>query len=172
MAKVPAKAFAGRWRIVEMDNWDNDFIDLVEKAHITFHSAADGEIVFGALKGFLDVRYVPAMARLAPSSPGKAPTRTIPLPAAGGSLSASTMVRNQASSVNETDFFNSLLEIRHGGTVSRASSARALLPVAFAHEQPATATAYLQTAPPAPCRPPASSAPLPIHLPEKFVPTQ
>ena len=59
MAKVPAfaKAFAGRWRIVEMDNWDTDFIDLVEKAHITFHSAADGEIVFGALKGFLDVRY-------------------------------------------------------------------------------------------------------------------
>ena len=27
MAKVPgfAKAFAGRWRIVEMDNWDSDF---------------------------------------------------------------------------------------------------------------------------------------------------
>ncbi|WP_084555553.1 hypothetical protein [Mesorhizobium sp. LNHC232B00] len=32
MAKVPgfAKAFAGRWRIVEMDVWDNDFLDLVE----------------------------------------------------------------------------------------------------------------------------------------------
>jgi len=59
MVKVPAiaKAFAGRWRIVEMDNWDNDFLDLVEEAHITFHSAADGEIVFGALKSFLDVRY-------------------------------------------------------------------------------------------------------------------
>ena len=38
MAKVPAfaKAFAGRWRIVEMDIWDNDFLDLVEEAHITF----------------------------------------------------------------------------------------------------------------------------------------
>jgi len=59
MAKVPAfaKAFAGRWRIVEMDNWDNDFLDLVEEAHIAFHGAADGEIVLGALKGFLDVRY-------------------------------------------------------------------------------------------------------------------
>jgi hypothetical protein len=52
-----AKAFVGRWRIVEMDNWDNDFLDLVEEAHIAFHSGADGEIVFGALKGFLDVRY-------------------------------------------------------------------------------------------------------------------
>ena len=59
MAKVPgfAKTFAGRWRIVEMELWDNDFLDLVEEAHVTFRSAADGEIAFGALKGFLDVRY-------------------------------------------------------------------------------------------------------------------
>jgi len=54
MAKVPAfaKAFAGSWRIVEMDVWDNDFLDLVEQAHLTFTGAADGEIAFGALKGF------------------------------------------------------------------------------------------------------------------------
>ena len=59
MARVPAcaKAFAGRWRIVEMDAWDNDFLDLVEEAHLTFTGAADGEIAFGALKGFLDTRY-------------------------------------------------------------------------------------------------------------------
>jgi hypothetical protein len=60
MAKVPAfaKAFAGRWRIVEMDTWDNAFLDLVEEAHITFTGASDGNIVFGALQGFLDVGYV------------------------------------------------------------------------------------------------------------------
>lgn len=59
MAKLPAfaKAFAGRWRIVEMDVWDDEFLDLVEQAHLTFKGAADGEIAFGALKGFLDVRY-------------------------------------------------------------------------------------------------------------------
>jgi len=59
MAKVPgfAKAFAGRWRIVEMDNWDDDFLDLVEEAHLALRGAADGEIAFGALKGFLEVRY-------------------------------------------------------------------------------------------------------------------
>ena len=59
MAKVPsfAKAFAGRWRIVAMDNWDSDFLDLVEKAYLTFKGKSDGEIAFGALKGFLDVRY-------------------------------------------------------------------------------------------------------------------
>ena len=59
MAKVAAlaKAFAGRWRIVEMDVWNNDVLDLVEEAHLTFEGTADGEIAFGALKGFLDVRY-------------------------------------------------------------------------------------------------------------------
>ena len=59
MAKLArfAKAFAGRWRIVEMDNWDSDFLDLVEEAHLTLEGKSDGEIAFGALKGFLDVRY-------------------------------------------------------------------------------------------------------------------
>ncbi|MER9191475.1 hypothetical protein [Mesorhizobium australicum] len=59
MAKVPgfARAFAGRWRIAEMDVWDNDFLDLVEESHLTFKGSADGEIAFGALKGFLNVRY-------------------------------------------------------------------------------------------------------------------
>jgi hypothetical protein len=52
-----AKAFAGRWRIGEMDTWDNDFLDLVEEAHITFELGSQGEIVFGAVIGFLDVRY-------------------------------------------------------------------------------------------------------------------
>ena len=54
MAKVPgfAKAFAGHWRIVEMDNWESDFLDLVEEAHLTFDGKSDGEIAFGALKGF------------------------------------------------------------------------------------------------------------------------
>ena len=58
MGKVPAfaKAFAGRWRIVEMDNWGSDFLDLVGEAHLVFKGAADGEIAFGALKGFLDAQ--------------------------------------------------------------------------------------------------------------------
>ncbi len=60
MAKPsPAKAFAGRWRIVATDVWDNDFLDEVEEAHITFKGASDGEIAFGALSGSLDVRYGP-----------------------------------------------------------------------------------------------------------------
>ncbi|WJI42103.1 MULTISPECIES: hypothetical protein [Mesorhizobium] len=33
------------------------FALTVEEAHLTFKGSADGEIAFGALKGFLDVRY-------------------------------------------------------------------------------------------------------------------
>ncbi|MER8607430.1 hypothetical protein NKH48_27630 [Mesorhizobium sp. M1233] len=59
MAKVPPSrgAFAGRWRIVEMDVWDNDVLDIGEEAHLTFEGASAGEIAFVALKGSLDVRY-------------------------------------------------------------------------------------------------------------------
>ena len=59
MAKVPAfaKAFAGRRRIVEMDTWDNDVLDLVEERTSPSRERSGGKIVFGALQGFLDVRY-------------------------------------------------------------------------------------------------------------------
>ena len=52
-----AKAFKGRWRISEMDVWDNDYLDLVEPAHIVFESENDGAFVFGTVKGWLDVRH-------------------------------------------------------------------------------------------------------------------
>ena len=51
-----AVAFKGRWRIAEMDQWDNDYLDLVEPAHITFSGVANGEIVFGAVNASLDAR--------------------------------------------------------------------------------------------------------------------
>lgn len=59
MARRPelTNAFAGQWRIVEMDGWSNDVLDLGEKAHITFEGTSSGEIAFVAVKGFLDVRY-------------------------------------------------------------------------------------------------------------------
>ena len=93
MAKVPgfAKAFAGRWRIVEMDNWDSDFLDLVEEAHLTFEGKSDGEIVFGALKGFLDVRYGarndrPGRSRLRRLNPGTDPAKITELAKEGAVL--------------------------------------------------------------------------------------
>ncbi len=121
MAKVPAcaKAFVGRWRIAEMDVWDNDFLDLVEEAHLTLKGTADGEIVFGALKGFFDVRYGAATARPAQSSRGKATMRTIQHAVVDGlslapqdawsATSTSTTATIQASYASAPDFFNSLL---------------------------------------------------------------
>lgn len=123
MAKVPTfpKAFAGRWRIVEMDNWDNEFLDLVEEAHLNFKGATDGEIAFGALKGFLDVRYSRGTARPAQNSRGKDRTRPTPPavadgppsapPAASSGISTFTMATIRASSASAADFFNSLLAL-------------------------------------------------------------
>jgi hypothetical protein len=56
-ASVLAKAFKGRWRIEEMDVWDNDYLDLIEPAHITFEGEHDGSFAFGAVKAWIDVRY-------------------------------------------------------------------------------------------------------------------
>ncbi|WGR97989.1 hypothetical protein MTX26_27230 [Bradyrhizobium sp. ISRA443] len=42
MAKM--RGFAGRWCIIEMNNWNNDFIDLVEGAHLTFEGKSDGKL--------------------------------------------------------------------------------------------------------------------------------
>ena len=65
-----AKAFADRWRIVEVELWDNDPVNLIAEVHLTFKGAADGAIAFGALKGFLDIRYG-AHDGSAARSPGK-----------------------------------------------------------------------------------------------------
>jgi hypothetical protein len=47
----------GKWRIVEMELWDADFLDLVEPAYIAFGDQGRGEFVFGAVYGGLDCRY-------------------------------------------------------------------------------------------------------------------
>jgi len=86
MAKVPgfAKAFVGRWRIVEMDVWDSDFLDLVEEAHLTFQGKSDGEIAFGLSRASWTCATAPATDRPAPSSRGKGTTRMIRLVVADG----------------------------------------------------------------------------------------
>jgi hypothetical protein len=49
-------SFAGRWRIVEMEQWDQDFVDLVSPGHITFARGGRGELHFGAVDATLDWR--------------------------------------------------------------------------------------------------------------------
>ena len=57
MPKVPVKAFAGRWRIVEADLWDRDYLDLVGPATMTIGADGHGEIVFGAMQASLELEY-------------------------------------------------------------------------------------------------------------------
>lgn len=46
----------GRWRIVEMSNWDRDAIDLVEPGFIEFTQDRTGQLGFVAVSGWLDCR--------------------------------------------------------------------------------------------------------------------
>ncbi len=50
-------ACIGKWRIVEADLWDRDFLDLVEPAQFTFGSDGHGDFAFGAVSGGLDCEY-------------------------------------------------------------------------------------------------------------------
>jgi hypothetical protein len=48
----------GRWRIVEMELWDEDAIDLVGSAFIELHDDDQGRFRFIAVEGWMDVRDV------------------------------------------------------------------------------------------------------------------
>ena len=52
-----AAAFAGRWRIAEMELWDQDAIDLLGPAFIAFDDEAMGEFRFCAVEGWIDCRF-------------------------------------------------------------------------------------------------------------------
>jgi hypothetical protein len=47
----------GRWRIVEADIWDRDYLDLVEPAMLIIKGDGHGEIAFGAMQAGLDLEY-------------------------------------------------------------------------------------------------------------------
>ena len=47
----------GRWRIVEADLWDRDYLDLVEPAWIEFGTDGRGEFAFGAVHGTMELEY-------------------------------------------------------------------------------------------------------------------
>jgi hypothetical protein len=49
---------AGRWRIVEMDLWDRDSIDLVGPAFIEITTYGHGWFRFIAVEGYVDSQHV------------------------------------------------------------------------------------------------------------------
>ena len=51
--------YMGTWRIVEMEQWDQDFIDLVVPGYIAFRKDQHGAFQFDAVHGNLDYRLAP-----------------------------------------------------------------------------------------------------------------
>jgi hypothetical protein len=59
MSRTASHPLVGKWRIVEADLWDRDYLDLVEPAHISFGKDGRGEFAFGAMHGDMDLKYAP-----------------------------------------------------------------------------------------------------------------
>jgi hypothetical protein len=57
-APPPEGRLTGRWRIVEMDGWDRDAIDLVGPGFVEFAADGTGEFGFIAVQGQIDYRPV------------------------------------------------------------------------------------------------------------------
>jgi hypothetical protein len=45
-----------RWRIVEADLWDRDYLDLVEPAYIEIGTGGRGELVFGVVNATRELK--------------------------------------------------------------------------------------------------------------------
>ena len=58
--KASDNPVVGRWRIVEADLWDRDYLDLCGPASLVVRANGDGEIAFGAMQASLDIDYGPA----------------------------------------------------------------------------------------------------------------
>jgi hypothetical protein len=56
MTAITAKSFLGRWRITYMEEWDQDYVDLVTPGFIEFNQDDSGKFQFGTVRGFLDCR--------------------------------------------------------------------------------------------------------------------
>src|SRR5215207_10811893 len=53
---IKSNPFFGRWRIVEMEIWPQDFVDLEGPGHITFEKRQFGSFHFGAVRANIDSR--------------------------------------------------------------------------------------------------------------------
>lgn len=56
MTRPSAKRFKGSWRILAMQLWDRDYLDLEVPAHLTFEGNRSGSFQFGAVRGWIDYR--------------------------------------------------------------------------------------------------------------------
>jgi hypothetical protein len=54
--KQQASPFQGRWHIVSMSTWDEDYINMEVQAFIEFREDRQGEFQFGLVQGDIDYR--------------------------------------------------------------------------------------------------------------------
>lgn len=54
-------ALIGKWRILEADLWDRDYLDLMDPAHIMFDNNGHGQLALGCIKAHLDCEYASSM---------------------------------------------------------------------------------------------------------------
>ena len=57
MSAAAACELIGRWRIVEADLWDRDYLDLAAPATITIGKNGRGEFAFGAVDATIELAY-------------------------------------------------------------------------------------------------------------------
>jgi transposase len=57
MRRGAKSALIGKWRIIEMGLWDNDYLDMVEAAYIQFKANGLGQFKFGCVVGGLDCTF-------------------------------------------------------------------------------------------------------------------
>ena len=48
--------YLGKWRIIEMEMWDQDFIDLETEGHFLIEKDGLGSFQFGLIRGQIDYR--------------------------------------------------------------------------------------------------------------------
>ena len=48
--------YIGKWRIIEMELWDQDYIDLVTPGYFSFDKDDSGYFQFGTVEGQIDYR--------------------------------------------------------------------------------------------------------------------
>lgn len=57
MTKKGRNSILGKWRIVETDLWDKDYLDMLGPARITFQANGTGEFAFGAVTATLQCHH-------------------------------------------------------------------------------------------------------------------
>jgi len=71
LLKTSLKAFVGKWSIVAMEAWDQEYIDMEVPGHFTFKKDGTGNFQFGMVQGEMDCRLENTCERHGSNFPGK-----------------------------------------------------------------------------------------------------